>query len=138
MGLIFVLILVSMVTAQGEGGQPPPVSGMRFAGPLPPLPTGQPPPSTWTQTNGPYISGGQASALAAHPSTADLVLAAVGPGSQEWFFSMAPFHIYRTTDGGANWTAVCTAPSGLSSLAFTDTIAYAGGLWGSTTAPTPG
>lgn len=134
LGLIFSLILVSMVTAQAQAGLPPPPSEMKFAGPLPPLLTGEPLHSasnntSWTQTNGPYIPGGQASALAAHPTTANLALAAVGPGSQQQAW-MAPSHVYRTTDGGAHWTAVYTAPYGLSCLAFTDTIAYAGGLLG--------
>lgn len=132
LGLMFALILVSMVTAQGQPNRPPPPTEMKFVRLLPSFLTGQPlrfAQSTWTQTNGPYLPGGNASALAAHPLRADLVLAAVGPGSQE-SFSMAPSHVYRTTNGGADWTAVYTAPSGLSSLAFTGTIAYAGGFWG--------
>lgn len=84
----------------------------------------------WTPTNGPYMPGGRAGALAAHPITPGLALAVVGPGNQGFLSSVPASHIYRTGDGGANWTQVYTAPSefmSLNSLAFTGSTAYAGG-----------
>lgn len=136
LGSVCALMLASAVMAQGAvSGGPPGPGNAGLSGAIPLLAAKAPAGAaqTWIQTNGPYLPGGWASALAAHPSTADLVLAGVGPAvSPGWEEGgmWAPSHIYRTTDGGANWTAVHPVSSSVAALAFTGTVAYAGGMPG--------
>jgi uncharacterized repeat protein (TIGR01451 family) len=77
----------------------------------------------WKPMGGPLSEGGRIPALAVHPTISGTVYAAARSPSSEW---RLPSMIYKSTDGGAHWTALYGAPNRVMGLATADNLVYAG------------
>ena len=83
----------------------------------------------WTPLGGPTITGGSVAALVVHPTVPGVLYAIVNPPGSESMYFGSMGGVFKTTDGGQNWTAVYKPPTKLQALAITDTLIYGGG-WG--------
>jgi photosystem II stability/assembly factor-like uncharacterized protein len=77
----------------------------------------------WNATGGPLVSGGQVNTLAVDRSNSNVIYAGVAAIETDEGSST----IYRSTDGGANWTPVFTAENQLYALEASSNKIYAGG-----------